>query len=142
MISYDPDNHHHMTLVRQAKVAGIADDIPPLDVEAEGDERLLVVGWGSTYGPIRAAVRRLRTQGRKVAVAHFRHLNPFPANTGAVLQRFERVVVPEMNTGQLRMLLRAEYLVDAHGYNRVRGLPLTSTELAEMLTAHLDELGA
>ena len=141
-ISYDPDNHHRMTMLRAAKVAGIADDIPPLEVDADDAARVLVLGWGSTYGPIRQAVRRLRADGVPVARAHLRHLNPFPANLGAVLQRFDRVVVPEMNTGQLRMLLRAEYLVDVAGYNRVRGMPFTSQEIAEALLQHVEEIGS
>jgi 2-oxoglutarate ferredoxin oxidoreductase subunit alpha len=133
-ISYDPDNHERMVGLRAAKVAGIARDVPPLEVDdPQGDGRVLVVGWGSTYGPIRAACRRARSRGTRVAHAHLRHLNPFPANTGAVLRRYERVLVPEMNLGQLRMLLRAQFLVDAVGYNRVRGLPFTSGELEQAI---------
>ena len=139
-ISYDPDNHHRMTMLRAAKVAGMADDIPPVEVDADEDARVLLLGWGSTYGPIRQAVRRLRADGVPVARAHLHHLNPFPSNLGAVLQRFERVVVPEMNTGQLRMLLRAEYLVDVAGYNRVRGMPFTSQEIADAVRQHVEEV--
>ena len=135
-ISYDPDNHHRMTELRAMKVAGIAKDIPPLEVEdPDGDARVLVIGWGSTYGPIKAACRRVRADGSPVAQAHLRHLNPFPANTGEVLARYDRVLVPEMNLGQLRMLLRAQFLVDAVGYNRVRGLPFSSSELADAIAA-------
>ena len=134
-ISYDPDNHQRMTELRAAKVAGIAADLAPLEVDDEaGDARTLVVGWGSTYGPIRAAVRRVRREGHRVACVHLRHLNPFPPDTGDVLRRYERVLVPEMNGGQLRLLLRAAFLVDAVGHNRVRGLPFTTTELAEAIT--------
>jgi len=143
-ISYEPDNHHHMTELRAAKIAGIAADIPPLELdrgEGEGEVRLLVLGWGSSYGPIRAAVRRARQRGARVARAHLRHLNPFPANTGEVLAGFDRVLVPEMNLGQLRLLLRAEYLVDVRGYNQVRGLPFTSQELTDVIMAELAELG-
>ena len=133
-ISYDADNHHRMTELRAMKVAGIAKDIPPLEVDdPDGDARVLVVGWGSTYGPIKAACRRARARGIPVAQAHLRHLNPFPANTGEVLTGYERVLVPEMNLGQLRLLLRAEFLVDAVGYNRVRGLPFTSSELEDAI---------
>ena len=139
-ISYDPDNHHRMTMLRTSKVAGLADDIPPREVAGDPDAKVLVAGWGSTYGPIRQAVRRLRAAGRKVARVHFRHLNPFPANTGPVLERFERIVVPEMNTGQLSLLLRAAYLADCRGYNRVRGLPFTTTELVDEISRHLDEV--
>jgi 2-oxoglutarate/2-oxoacid ferredoxin oxidoreductase subunit alpha len=130
-ISYDPDNHHRMTELRQAKIDGIASDIPPLAVHGDTDARVLVLGWGSTYGPIRAAARRVRDRGVPVAHAHLHHLNPFPPNLGEVLGSYERVLVPEMNMGQLRLLLRARFLVDVQGYNRVRGLPFTSSELAD-----------
>ena len=136
-VSYDPDNHDHMVRLRAQKVAGIAGDIPELEVDEEGGEKLLVAGWGGTYGPIAAAVRRVRKDGGKVAHAHFTHLNPFPRNTGEVLSRYDKVLVPEMNLGQLVKLLRAEFLVDAVGYNRVRGLPFTSGELAEAIEGML-----
>ncbi|WP_370324413.1 2-oxoacid:acceptor oxidoreductase subunit alpha [Euzebya sp.] len=139
-ISYDPDNHHHMTMLRKQKVDGIATDIPELAVDGDADADVLVAGWGSTYGPIRQAVRKVRAAGGKVARVHFRHLNPFPANTAEVMGRYQRVVVPEMNTGQLSVLLRDRFLVDARGYNRVRGLPFTTQELADELTAHVDEV--
>jgi 2-oxoglutarate/2-oxoacid ferredoxin oxidoreductase subunit alpha len=139
-ISYDGDNHHRMTMLRAEKVAGIADDIPELQVDGDGDADVLVAGWGSTYGPIRQAVRRLRKDGHRVARVHFRHLNPFPANTAEVLGRYRRVVVPEMNTGQLSWMLRAQFLVDARGYNRVRGLPFTTQELAAELERHITEV--
>ena len=141
-ISYDPDNHHRMTMLRKAKVDGIAADIPQLTVDGDEDADVLVVGWGSTYGPIRQAVRKVRKTGRKVARVHFRHLNPFPANTEEVLGGYQRIVVPEMNTGQLSMLLRSQFLVDARGYNQVRGLPFTTQELQDELTAHIDEVTA
>jgi 2-oxoglutarate ferredoxin oxidoreductase subunit alpha len=141
-ISYDADNHHRMTMLRKQKVEGIAADIPPLVVEGDVDADVVVAGWGSTYGPIRQAVRKVREGGRRVARVHFRHLNPFPANTEEVLRRYTRVVVPEMNTGQLSVLLRARFLVDARGYNRVRGLPFTTQELAADLVAHIDEVSA
>jgi len=96
---------------------------------------VLVLGWGSTYGPIGAAVRRVRAEGHKVASAHLHHLSPFPRNTGEVVRRYDRVLIPEMNTGQLLQLIRAEFLVDAVGYNRVRGLPFRSAELAEAIVA-------
>jgi 2-oxoglutarate ferredoxin oxidoreductase subunit alpha len=136
-----------MTELRAAKVAGIAQDIPPLEVDVgEHDPanppKVLVVGWGSTYGPIRAAVRRVRQQGMKVARTHLRHLNPFPANTGDVLASYERILVPEMNLGQLRMLLRAEYLADVRGYNKVTGLPFTSRELAAAITEQVVDVQA
>jgi 2-oxoglutarate ferredoxin oxidoreductase subunit alpha len=138
-ISYDPDNHDRMVRLRAAKVAGIAADIPPLEVDDQEGARLLVLGWGSTYGPIGAAIRRVRAAGGKVAQAHLRHLNPFPANLGEVLRRYDRVLIPEMNLGQLRMLVRSQFLVDAIGLNRVRGLPFKAEELAEAIIELLDE---
>jgi len=136
-VSYDPDNHDHMVRLRAQKVAGIAADIPELHVDDPDGAPLLVLGWGGTYGPITAAVRRVRNGGGKVAQAHLTHLNPFPRNTGDVLGAYDRVLVPEMNLGQLLKLVRAEFLVDAVGYNRVRGLPLRASELAEALEALL-----
>ncbi|PZS32867.1 MAG: 2-oxoglutarate ferredoxin oxidoreductase subunit alpha [Pseudonocardiales bacterium] len=133
-ISYDPANHDLMVRIRQAKVDGIARDIPPLAVEdPSGQARVLVLGWGSTYGPIGAACRLVRLGGRSVAQAHLRHLNPFPATTGDVLRRYDRVVIPEMNLGQLALLVRSRFLVDAIGYNRVRGLPFRAQEIAGVL---------
>jgi 2-oxoglutarate ferredoxin oxidoreductase subunit alpha len=133
-ISYDPDNHDRMVRLRQAKVDGIAASIDPLTVDdPTGDARLLVLGWGSTYGPIGAAVRRIRKAGQPVAQAHLRHLNPFPANTGEVLRAYDRVLVPEMNLGQLALLLRGRFLVDVMSYNRVRGLPFKAEELADVI---------
>jgi 2-oxoglutarate ferredoxin oxidoreductase subunit alpha len=137
-VSYDPDNHDLMVRLRAAKVAGIAADIPELVVDDQEGADTLVVGWGSTYGAIGAAVRRVRESGRVVARAHLRHLNPFPHNTGSVLGRYEKVLVPEINLGQLRMLLRSEFLVDAIGYNKMRGRPLQSEELADAITALVD----
>jgi 2-oxoglutarate ferredoxin oxidoreductase subunit alpha len=138
-ISYDPGNHDRMINLRAAKVAGIADDIPPLEVDHQDGSRLLVLGWGSTFGPIGAAVRRVRASGAKVSVAHLRHLNPFPANLGEVLSHYDKVLIPEMNLGQLRTLVRARYLVDAAGYNKVRGLPFKAEELADAIIGLLDE---
>ncbi|MGH3440471.1 MAG: 2-oxoacid:acceptor oxidoreductase subunit alpha [Nitriliruptorales bacterium] len=137
-ISYDPANHHKMTILRQAKVDGMARDIAPAEVEGDEDAELLVVGWGSTYGAIRSAVRRVRASGRKAAHVHLRHLNPFPPNLGELLKSYPRVLVPEMNMGQLRMLLRARFLVDAEGYNQIRGQPFRAAELEEQINAILD----
>ncbi len=135
-VSYDPDNHDLMTRLRAQKVAGIAGDIPELEVDdPDGTASVLVLGWGGTFGPIAAACRRVRNGGRQVAHAHLRHLNPFPRNTDEVLRRYERVLVPEMNLGQLLKLVRAEFLVDAIGYNRVSGLPLRAAEVAEAIEA-------
>jgi 2-oxoglutarate/2-oxoacid ferredoxin oxidoreductase subunit alpha len=130
-ISYDPANHDHMVRTRAAKVAGIAKTIAPLVADdPSGSARLLVLGWGSTYGPVQAACRLVREHGGAVAHAHLRHLNPFPPNLGELLRGYDRVLIPEMNLGQLALLVRARFLVDAVGYNQVRGLPFTSTELA------------
>ncbi|CAI9399869.1 2-oxoacid:acceptor oxidoreductase subunit alpha [Nocardioides sp. T2.26MG-1] len=133
-ISYDPANHDLMVRTRQAKVDRIAESLPPLVVDdPSGEARVLVIGWGSTYGPIGAGVRRVRKAGYHVAQVHLRHLNPFPKDLGDILARYDKVLVPEMNLGQLSMLLRARYLVDAIGYNQVRGLPLKAVEVAEAI---------
>jgi 2-oxoglutarate ferredoxin oxidoreductase subunit alpha len=133
-ISYDPDNHDKMVRLRQAKIDGIAADIPPLEVDdPDGDARVLVLGWGSTYGSIGAAARRVRLAGGSVAQAHLRHLCPFPANLGEVLLAYDKVLVPEINLGQLALLLRGRYLIDVISYNRVRGLPFRAAELAGVI---------
>ncbi|MFL6241360.1 MAG: 2-oxoacid:acceptor oxidoreductase subunit alpha [Actinomycetes bacterium] len=138
-ISYDPANHDFMVRTRQAKVDGVARDIAPLEVDdPTGKARVLILGWGSTYGPIGAACRRVRSAGQHVAQAHLRHLNPFPANTGEVLARYDKVIVPEMNLGQLSMLVRAKFLVDCIAYNRVRGLPFKAEELASVFQEVID----
>ena len=133
-ISYDPDNHDLMTRLRAAKIEGIATSIAPLEVDdPSGEADVLVLGWGSTYGPIKAAIRELRRQGIPVAQAHLRHLNPFPSNTAEVLGAYRRVVLPERNLGQLALLLRARYLVDVQSHTAVRGLPFSSSELEEVI---------
>jgi 2-oxoglutarate ferredoxin oxidoreductase subunit alpha len=135
-VSYDPDNHDRMTRLRAQKVAGIASDIPELEVDdPDGGARVLVLGWGGTYGSIAAACRRVRASGGTVAHAHLRHLNPFPRNTGEVLRRYDKVLVPEINLGQVLKLVRAEFLVDAVGYNRVSGQPLRAAEIADAIEA-------
>ncbi|WP_067597681.1 2-oxoacid:acceptor oxidoreductase subunit alpha [Nocardiopsis listeri] len=138
-ISYTPGNHDLMVRTRQAKIDAIARDIPELEVsDPTGDAEVLVLGWGGTYGSITAGVRRVRRAGGRVAQAHLRHLNPFPANLGRVLARYERVVVPEINLGQLALLLRGRFLVDVIGYNKVRGLPFKAEELAGVLQEVID----
>ncbi len=133
-ISYDPDNHDKMVRLRQAKIDGIAADIPRLEVDdPDGDARVLVLGWGSTFGSIGAAVRQVRLAGAKVAQAHLRHLSPFPANLAEVLAAYDKVLVPEINLGQLALVLRGRYLVDVISYNRVRGLPFRAAELAGVI---------
>ncbi len=127
-----------MVRTRAAKVERIAQDIPPLEVDdPSGEAKVLVLGWGSTYGPIGAAARQVRGAGLHVAQAHLRHLNPFPKDLGEVLARYDKVLVPEMNLGQLLKLVRAEFLVDAIGYNRVRGLPFRAQEIHDAIEAML-----
>ncbi|MGX4690462.1 2-oxoacid:acceptor oxidoreductase subunit alpha [Streptomyces sp. JNUCC 63] len=135
-ISYDPANHDFMVRTRQAKVDGI--EVADVEVDDPHGARTLVLGWGSTYGPITAAVRRLRAAGEAIAQAHLRHLNPFPKNLGAVLKRYDKVVIPEMNLGQLATLVRAKYLVDAHSYNQVNGMPFKAEQLATALKEAID----
>lgn len=140
-ISYDNDNHDRMVRLRQAKVDRIADSIPELVVDdPDGDARVLVLGWGSTYGPIGAACEITRRTGVSVAQAHLRHVNPFPKNLGEVLRKYDKVLVPEMNLGQLTMLLRAKYLVDIQSVNQVRGMPFKSTELVSAITDAIKSL--
>ena len=137
-VSYDPENHDRMVRLRAAKVAGIAADIPELEVDDPDGADTLVLGWGSTHGAIGAAARRVRASGRKVATAHLHYLNPFPRNTGEVVRAYDKVLIPEINLGQLRMLIRAQFLVDAAGYNKVRGRPFRAAELADAITALVD----
>ena len=132
-ISYDPDNHQLMTDLRAAKIKVIEEDIDPLEWRGDEDANVLVLGWGSTYGPIGAACRRMRARGKRVAQAHLKHLNPFPKNTRDVLDRFEHIVVPEMNTGQLSKLIRAEFLRDVVSVNKVKGVPFRAAELESEL---------
>ncbi|HTG46939.1 MAG TPA: 2-oxoacid:acceptor oxidoreductase subunit alpha [Actinomycetota bacterium] len=138
-ISYEADNHERMTQIRAAKVAGIADDIGPLEVDdPDGDAELLVLSWGSTAGTIRAAARRVRASGKKVATAHLRWLNPFPANTDEVVRAYPKVLIPEMNAGQLALLIRGRFLVDAATFSKVQGLPIWADELEEAIGRMLD----
>ncbi|HEY3185806.1 MAG TPA: 2-oxoacid:acceptor oxidoreductase subunit alpha [Gaiellaceae bacterium] len=136
-ISYDPDNHDLMTRLRAGKVAAIAKTIAEQEVDHQEGADVLVLSWGGTYGPVAAGVRRVRRGGGRVAHAHLRWLNPFPRNLGDVLRSYDRVLIPEMNLGQLLRLIRAEFLVDAHGYNRVRGKPFKASEIAEAIEAML-----
>jgi len=139
-ISYEPENHERMTHLRQAKVDGIAADIPALEIDdPSGEADLLVLGWGSSLGTIRAAAGRARDAGGKVATAHLRHLNPFPANTGDVVRSYPKVLIPEMNLGQLAMLIRAKFLVDARSFTKVQGLPIFAEDLDEEIRRVLDE---
>ncbi|MFF0147275.1 2-oxoglutarate ferredoxin oxidoreductase subunit alpha [Amycolatopsis sulphurea] len=138
-ISYDPDNHDKMVRLRQAKVDGV--DVPDLVVDdPSGEARVLALGWGSSYGPIGAACRRVRKLGMPIAQAHLRHLNPLPKNLGEVLRGYDKVVLPEMNLGQLALLLRAEYLVDVHSYTKVAGLPFKAEELQNVFADLITDL--
>jgi 2-oxoglutarate/2-oxoacid ferredoxin oxidoreductase subunit alpha len=138
-ISYDAANHDFMVRTRQAKIDGIAAGLPPTEVDdPDGNATVAVIGWGSTYGPIGAACRRIRRSGRSVAQIHLRHLNPMPADLGDILRRYDRVVCPEMNLGQLAMLLRAKYLIDIESHTQVRGLPFRAAELAAVLQDAID----
>jgi 2-oxoglutarate ferredoxin oxidoreductase subunit alpha len=132
-VSYDPANHQLMTDSRAWKVANIVNDIPDLEVAGDEDADILVLGWGSTFGSIRAAARRVRLNGGKVATLHLRHLNPMPQNLGDMLHRYEKILIPELNTGQLRKVIRAEYLVDAKGLNKVAGEPFKISEITEKI---------
>jgi 2-oxoglutarate ferredoxin oxidoreductase subunit alpha len=135
-ISYDSKNHEHMVKLRAEKIARIADSIPDATVNGPTEGDVLVVAWGSTYGAITAAVRAQQERGRKVAHMHLRHINPFPKNIGAVMKRYKKVIVPEMNLGQLCMLLRARFLVDAIAVNKVEGKPFTQAEIER----HIEEV--
>ncbi len=137
-ISYDPDNHHKMTKVRAAKIAGIADDLPEQSMETgEGSGELLVIGWGSTYGPITQAVRRAVAAGKRVSQVHLRYINPLPRGLGEIIRKFDRVIVPEMNNGMLSKLLRAEFLVDAIGINKIAGQPFKVSEIEAAIAENL-----
>ena len=138
-VSYDADNHDLMVRLRAEKVRRVAQEIPPTTVNGPAAGDLLVVGWGSTYGTITAAVEEIQQSGKAVASVHLRHLNPLPPDLGQILRQYERILVPEINSGQLVRILRAEYLVDAVGFNRVRGLPLSTEELREAIEQLLKE---
>jgi 2-oxoglutarate ferredoxin oxidoreductase subunit alpha len=136
-INYEADNHARMTRLRAERIAGIADDIGELEVDDEEGAEMLVLGWGSTFGAIKGAVRRVRRRGRKVARAHLYHLNPLPRNTGEVVRRYPKVLIPETNTGQLSKIIRAEFLVDAESYTKVEGLPIFAEELDDAIMERL-----
>jgi len=130
-ISYEPLNHEKMVRLRAAKVEAIGQDIPPVTVDGDPQGELLVVSWGSTAGSIAAAVKTQRARGTKMGHVHLRYLNPLPGNLGEVIQRYKRVLVPELNMGQLLWVLRAKYLVDAEGLNKIQGRPFRQAELEE-----------
>jgi 2-oxoglutarate/2-oxoacid ferredoxin oxidoreductase subunit alpha len=138
-INYEPANHEHMTHIRWKKIENIAETIPELEVKGPEDAQLLVIGWGGTYGSIATAVQRAQRRGLKVSQAHLRYLNPMPKNTEAVLKKFSKILVPELNTGQLCWLLRAKYLVPAQGLNKVQGKPFLVSELEAAIEKALSE---
>ena len=140
-VSYDTDNHQYMTDMRAWKIENIANDIDPLEINGDISSDTLILGWGSTFGGITQAVNRLNSKGVKVASAHFTHVNPFPDNTAEVLSQFKNIIVPELNTGQLSKLLRARYLVDTVGINKVEGLPFTAQELEEKIESLINSFG-
>ena len=132
-MSYDPDNHEHMVKLRARKVANAVHFVPDLEVSGPESGKLLVLSWGGTRGACRQAVEQIRARGDAVAHAHLRHLNPFPANTGEVLERYEKVLVPELNLGQLAMMLRARYLAEVVSLGKVRGRPFWVRDIAEAI---------
>ena len=136
-VNYDPENHHFMVLMRQAKVDRAAQDIPDVEIFGAPEGKVLVLGWGSTYGSITSAVERLQQEGKSVSSAHLRHLNPFPKNLGDVLRSFERVIIPEMNLGQLATMIRAKYLVDAIPFSKVKGRPFQIREIVKKVEEYL-----
>jgi 2-oxoglutarate ferredoxin oxidoreductase subunit alpha len=139
-ISYDPLNHEKMVRLRAAKVEGIAQDIPEVVPAGDLDGDLLIVAWGSTYGPITAALQSGRAQGHRIGHVHLRHLNPLPRNLGGVLKRYKRVLVPEMNMGQLSLVLRAKYLVDAQSYSKIQGRPFKISEIEAKIQEVIEEI--
>lgn len=132
-VSYDPDNHHKMVQLRAKKIKNIENDIPLLEVEGEPSGELLVAGWGGTYGAIKEAVNKARAQGYKVSQVHFRYINPFPKNTEQILKSFKKILIPEINLGQLARLIKSEYLIDVQQFNVVRGLPLRVADIVEQI---------
>ena len=136
-VNYDPENHHLMVKLRQEKVDRAVADIPPVEVFGDPTGKVLVLGWGSTYGSITSAVEKMRTEGKSVSSAHLRHLNPFPGNLGEVLSNFETVIIPEMNLGQLCTMIRAKYLVDAVAFSKVKGRPFQIREIVGKVEEYL-----
>jgi 2-oxoglutarate/2-oxoacid ferredoxin oxidoreductase subunit alpha len=141
-VAYDGPNHERMTRLRAAKIAGIARDIPPTELDHQEGAEVLVIGWGSTYGAIAAGVERVRARGLKAAQAHLVHLNPFPADLGDIVHRYRRVLVPEVNMGQLSRLLRAEFLVDAVSFTQIQGIPFRAAEMESAIVGQIEALGS
>ncbi|HWJ89990.1 MAG TPA: hypothetical protein VNR87_02715, partial [Flavisolibacter sp.] len=142
-VSYDPDNHQLMVKMRQEKVDKIADHIPEQQLDNGPDKGdVLVLGWGSTYGVIKTAVEQLLNEGYSVAHAHLRYMRPFPRNLGTMLNNYQTVLVPEINNGQLIKIIRDKYLVDAKGYHKIMGVPITKAELIEAIKKYLTAVPA
>ena len=138
-VSYDPDNHQLMVKIRQAKIDKIADYIPEQKLDSgPAKGKVLVLGWGSTYGAIKSATAELQTAGHAVSHAHLRHLRPFPKNLGSILKNFQQVLIPEINNGQFIKIIRDVYFVDAKGYNKIMGIPITKSELVDTIKKYLD----
>jgi 2-oxoglutarate/2-oxoacid ferredoxin oxidoreductase subunit alpha len=137
-VEYSPSNHQHMTDIRAAKVAGIAEFIPEQAVEGPDSGEMLVVSWGGTYGTVRTAVRQVLSEGQQVAHCHLRYLNPFPRNLEAILRNYKKILVPELNRGQLRFLLRNQFLIDAKGLNKIQGKPFLVSEVADAIRSQLE----
>jgi 2-oxoglutarate ferredoxin oxidoreductase subunit alpha len=133
-VSYDPDNHEYMVRLRAEKVKNVQNDIPPLEVVGDEDADLLVLGWGGTFGAITEAVNRSRSNGLKVAQAHLEYLNPMPKNTEEVLRKYKKVLVPELNLGQLTKIIRAEFLLDVVSFTKIKGLPFKSSEIENKIS--------
>jgi 2-oxoglutarate/2-oxoacid ferredoxin oxidoreductase subunit alpha len=133
-VNYEPLNHEHMVRTRAAKVEAVAQEIPDVVPEGDAEGDLVIVAWGSTHGSITAALRAQRARGRKIGHIHLRFLNPLPRNLGEVLKRYKQVLVPEMNMGQLIMMLRAKYLIDAKGLNKIQGKPFKQSEIEDKIT--------
>ncbi len=138
-VSYDPQNHEYMVKLRQEKINGIQEEIPLLDVYGDATGELLILGWGSTYGVIQTAVEEARAEGYPVSCAHFRYLNPFPKNTKEVLSRFRKILIPEMNLGQLHTIIRANFLIDAYKYNKIQGKPIRVDEIKNVIKDTLED---
>jgi len=136
-VNYDPENHHFMVKLRQEKIDRAANDIPNIEVMGDPIGKVLVLGWGSTFGSISSAVEKMQREGKSVSAAHLRYLNPFPRNLGEVLAGFERVIVPEMNLGQLCTMIRARYLVDAVAFSKVKGRPFQIREIVRKVEEYL-----
>jgi 2-oxoglutarate ferredoxin oxidoreductase subunit alpha len=132
-VSYDPQNHDHMVRTRAEKIRRIANDIPPIQVNGDREGQLLLIGWGGTYGAITSAVERVRAKGKKVSYVHLRHICPFPNDLGQIIKGFETVLVPELNLGQLRLLLRGEYGLPIIGLNKIQGRPFTINEIVNKI---------